>query len=569
MDLNEQLRNMSAKSPWAWSVSNVVLPMGTLWDFKERRWQIPLFEDHYPLIVSKKSAQVGETTIFICKALWFMDHYKANVIWTFPRQDDVTDFVQTRFTPIMNNSPYLMDAKGTARDDPQSQRIMRFRDGYIYFLEASVEPRGTPGDLLANDEVDRSNPDFLDAFVGRLGNSKWKYHYRFSTPTIPNYGIDAIFNNESDARYWMVKCPHCNHFQSMKWNANFMLDADEKPYYGCEKCRGVLPAENIINGEFVAMYPSRNVHGYHITGMMMPISKPPAFMYARYLTVKRKNFYNLFLGETYETGGITFDAKTIINSVYPEGEESYTHKKDSAGGTYMGVDQKGDLHVVIAQPIVSEDTKQPVMRLIHAEVIERRIGTDSWRRLAKLMEWYNVRFCVHDALPNEHNAQEFREAFKGRVGLKFDSVEKAKLFTFDESSGKILLSRTQSFDGFLDDIKSGLWRFWGSKAHIDNVLSTIIAHCGNLKRDEEERRNRSGGVDLVGVWRKTGPDDFAHAWAYCRLAYLVKPSTRLQVTLIGSVTDQEEDGYRTVYKDSIVWPGRKIPKRIKITPGLG
>ena len=84
--------------------------------------------------------------------------------------------------------------------------------------------------------------------------------------------------------------------KSLKWDVNFMWDADVTPYYGCENCRGVLEPDVIINGEFVPMSPGRDVHGYHITGMMLPISKPPAEMYKRSQSMGIKNFYNILLG---------------------------------------------------------------------------------------------------------------------------------------------------------------------------------------------------------------------------------------------------------------------------------
>jgi len=332
LELFENIQTKARYSPLIWSVANIVLPDG-LWDFTERKWQIAIMEDPHPRIVSKKPSQVGETTIFICKALWFMHYRRTRVIWTFPRQEDVSEFVTTRFRPILHNSPNIARHVGQSRDDPQSQRITKYKNSY------------TTADLLANDEVDRSDPDNLEAFLGRLENSKYKIHYRFSTPTIPNFGIDRIFNEESDQRYWMVRCPHCGHRQSLKWDVNLMFDKNDHPYYGCEKCRRDLTPEAIINGEYVAMYPSRLVHGYQVSGMMLPLSKPPVYMYQRFKTMKRKNFYNLLLGETYEASGLKFDPEVILSNVFVPTEEPYQHMYSAKGDTYMGVDQKGDLHV--------------------------------------------------------------------------------------------------------------------------------------------------------------------------------------------------------------------------------
>jgi hypothetical protein len=490
------------------------------------------------------------------------------VIWTFPRQDDVSEFVPTRFKPLLNQSPNLTIHVGRTQEDPKSQRITKFKDSYIYFQEASVEPRQTPADMLANDEIDRSNPDFLDAFVGRLEDSPFKFHYRFSTPTIPGFGIDAIFKNESDQRYWMVKCPRCNHRQNLEWDKNLMHDQAGEPYYGCEKCHRDLGVEAIINGEYVAMYPGKPVHGYHVSGMMLPISKPPAYMVDRYKHSKIKNFYNLLLGETYETSGLRYDPETILSNVFDSAEEPYPHQPSSGGGTYMGVDQKGDLHVVIMQPVFSNALSKEVFRIIHAEVIPYNPDKDSWIRLGELMRHYNIRFCVHDAMPNEHNSKAFQQAFWGKVAIKYDSGERTEVISYNDNDGRLLLARTQNFDGLLDDIKSGLWRFWGTRAPLDPILAELVTQLSNLKRDEEERKRRDGSIETTGVWRKTGPDDFAHAMAYARAAYLVRPSNRMQVQLIGKAAEVEERETSVEYKPSTIWPGLMIPIEKK-GPRLG
>ena len=559
-DLDTRLINAARYNPFLWTLNNVVLPDAT-WDFTERRWQLEILKDPWPRIASKKSAQVGETVTFICKMLWFLDYHTGRAIWTFPRQDDVTEFVPTRFHPLLSKSPNLSQHVGRDRDDPRSMRITKYRDSYIYFQEASVEPRQTPADLLANDEVDRSNPEYLDAFVGRLEQSNYKIHYRFSTPTIPNFGIDKIFNEETDQRYWMVKCPACNHRQSLKWDVNLMLDQDNRPYYGCEKCRRVLTPEAIINGEYVAMHPGRNVHGYHVSGMMLPLSKPPAYMYQRYQTMDSvKNFYNVLLGETYETSGLRYDAKLILDNVFDPDAEPYSQARSAPGGTYMGVDQKGSLHVVIGQQAHNNATGKDIIRLIHAEEIPHREGVDSWARLGKLMDAYNVRFCVCDGVPNQHPAWAFQEAYRGKVALAYHPGERSELYTYNEDTGELIFSRNANLDGLLDDIKQGLWRFWGTRSPLDPVLNEILVHCGNLKRDEEERKGRDGSVKSVGVWRHTGPDDFVHAWSYVRLAAMIRPANRMQVTLIGEAAEVEEQREKVEFVESKVWPGLLVPK---------
>lgn len=536
-------------SPFIWAVSNVVLPEGDgQWSFEERPWQVSIFEDNYPKIVVKKAAQCGMTTTLLCKALWFMARRHINVIWSFPRQDDVAMFVQARFRPMMDRSPNLSKLVASGKGAPESVRLTKFADGFIYFQEASVEPRETPADLVANDEVDRSDPDNIDAFSARLEASSYKYHYRFSTPTISGFGIDKIFNAETDQRYWMVKCTHCGEYQKLDWDKQFQIK-EGLAYYGCTKCGKELTAEAILNGEWVAMKPSKDVHGYHITGMMLPLSHPPQYMYKKYKnTDKLKNFYNLLLGETYETAMGSISREMIERHCFRD-PYPIQHSATVEQATYMGVDQARDLHVVIGQ---SDGTNH---RLIYAETIPMRTGEDSWERLEGLMADFRVRMCVVDATPNLHSATKFKDNYPNKVALKFDT-ENPELVKYNQDKGEAHVSRTQNFDGLRDDIKQDMWSLWGSKKPQHPVVNEIIVHCDNLKRDEEERKQRSGAVQVVGVWRKTGPDHYAHAWAYLRAAMKIRPAGRMTTALVG-VDAQGED---TEMVESKVWPGRQVPK---------
>ena len=62
-----------------------------------------------------------------------------------------------------------------------------------------------PMDALYLDEVDLCNPDHVGTAINRLDASNWKLVTYLSTPTLPNTGIDAAFQN-SDQSEWVVRC---------------------------------------------------------------------------------------------------------------------------------------------------------------------------------------------------------------------------------------------------------------------------------------------------------------------------------------------------------------------------
>lgn len=63
-------------------------------------------------------------------------------------------------------------------------------------------------DYLALDEYDRVGNQAEDSAIESMASSKFKMLRRFSTPTIPGYGVDRIFNR-SDMKYYIHNCTHC------------------------------------------------------------------------------------------------------------------------------------------------------------------------------------------------------------------------------------------------------------------------------------------------------------------------------------------------------------------------
>lgn len=513
-------------SPLIWSVRNIALPEGP-WDFTERRWQIDIFEDMWPEIVCEKAAQRGLTTIFLLKTLHFLDQNKATRgMYTLPRQADLYTFVPARLVPLIQGSPYLRNIVGKSKEDPQGVRLKRIGRSFIYFCEASVEPREVPVDILNHDEIDRSHQDYLDMFKARMDASRFAYCYRFSTPTIPGFGIDRAFE-ESDKRYWFIRCPHCNREQTLEWDKTLAFDKEHTPYYGCEKCRGVLSPECIIDGHWVPTAISA-VHGYHVSHLMHPISKPPAVLYHESCTMKPRNFANLRLGITHvaSVGGMPFELFDICFSLpykrelAPDGQSPY----------YMGIDQANDIHVLIGK------LEKKVIKVVQARVI-RFTNENSWDVVKRIIEKWKPVCCVIDALPNRHNVKALQLEFDRRqiyAAFYPTSLLSSETMRTEKKGNQYLihLHHTDSFDELRDSIRNGEMSLWGRRRDENPLVFDVISHCNNLKRDEEDRKTRIGVV-TVGVWRKTGPVHFASCLNYLRAAARLKKQVRLEVREIG------------------------------------
>jgi len=534
-DINDSLE----RDPLLWTLANVSLPRGAKWQFDgERRWQVNLFTDMSRQIVVRKSAQVGMTTTAICRVFHYLYYYPLYCMYTLPRRDDVTDFVDVYVDPLLSNSP-AMQARLRFPDSKRvdSRRIKRFVAGanpsgslessFLIFMEASVEPRMIPVDVMINDEIDRSDPDNIEIFAARQENSAWKINYKFSTPSIEGYGISPYFLN-STQNYWHVRCRHCNHWNRLSWHSNFREPSlSMGPHLACERCDSVLRPEDIIDGQWISVgkrgpeVPT----GYQVSNLLLPYSRPIERLYEQYLEAKRlKNFFNLTLGEEYTapTGSITRD--TIMNRCFQE-PFPMEMMRDGQSQYYIGVDQGNDLYVVVSKRYGNQ------LRTVRT----RRIPfdrADGFGEVAKMIDAYDA-IAVIEAEPNKHSARRVQRMFPhGRVWLsKYNRIANEVAINRD-TGGTVTISKTDAFDDLRDSIAMGRLQLWRDRGYVDPSILTLVDHLTNIKRDEDEIKMQHGAT-TIGVWKSVGPDHLAHAQLFAFVAWKFINAGHFEVSMMG------------------------------------
>lgn len=525
----EMLRKVSQRKVTIFAESNLRNESGRRLDYDTHYFQRQYLEDFSPELCVIKSSQVGITTSSNVKALYLshLDDEKIweekfgvkgrrgiSIIYTMPTERAVNDFSSTRFRSMVGSSPLLLDMmgiKGRRKVDAVTRR--QIGNSLILFRGTSKDSQAIsdPADLIINDEYDFSDQNVIDTLNSRLTHSDLQWRWVFSTPTIPNWGIDAEYKKSNQFRF-QIKCIFCNKWQEVKWPKSAMkktIRGKRIWYWGCIKCGKELDRNN---GEWVAKYPNREYHGYYIPPMITPWMQPKNIkaLQKRYKTEKK--FRNFALGEAFSTGADVVSRELMLQRIeYGEGFNPMTDQM-----VYMGVDQGDVFHYVIARG-----------RGNRREVIN--VGTrKSFDDIAKLMYDYNVKFCVLDALPNKLPAMQLAKSFYGRVFLafysEFDSeqdVQENKKFRY-----ALNLDRTNTLD-----MSASSWREGESVFVLDHLQygsippfiddpadsDAFVQQMGNMTRDEKE--NEKTGKSRA-VWIKTGPDHFRHADSYCHIAWL-------------------------------------------------
>lgn len=119
-------------------------------------------------------------------------------------------------------------------------------------------------------------------------------------------GIDARFQ-ESDQRYWMVKCSHCGYWQTLNFKDNIKIVEPDlinrmakevKPgatAYVCAKCGKNIDSDRWYNCEWVPKFRDVDSRGYRIS-QMNAVWIPADKIYSDYLQTSSQWFYNYTLG---------------------------------------------------------------------------------------------------------------------------------------------------------------------------------------------------------------------------------------------------------------------------------
>src|SRR5713101_4997494 len=280
-----------------WALRKIHLD-GRPFSFKGHEYLRAIYDDQSPYVVITKGAQVGGSTYAILRSL----HACAtglNVIYFFPTRTDVLDFSRSRVTPLLVENQFLADML----TDTDTAGLKKIGDAFFYMrgMQSQVGMKSVPGDLLIFDELDETEPIAKSLAMERLSHSDYKRVIEVSNPSLPDYGIDETYQ-KSDQRHWSLKCPSC-----AKWSAperefprklgeevRIILPREDGSFFlACSHCQAPL---NIDQGEWVADFPDRSIHGYRISQLFSSKVDPGEILKEYRTTRYADRFYNLKIG---------------------------------------------------------------------------------------------------------------------------------------------------------------------------------------------------------------------------------------------------------------------------------
>lgn len=489
MAKNEPKQEKQYYSILQWIVEEgIVNEKGEALDFYDHPFLLDILTDWNNKIVVKACAQVGKSVTFILKTLFAIKFLHFNVIYTFPTDDDVREFVSSKVNKILQANRHGFEGMDT--DSIERKEI---NDRFIFFkgTVSKTAAISNSADLLIHDEASRSDQPTLETYKSRTKASEYKGRWLFSNPTTEKDTLDQEWH-KSDQREWTISCPHCTEEQYMVWPDSINL---EKKCFQCRHCKKPIDDDVRRKGKWVAQNPSSETSGYHISHLIAP--RISAAEIIEDSEGDQEYFYNFVLGEPYNPGDLSVSKTTIL--------DNWTPKSLVTGKYFLGVDVGNIKHYVLG-------SERGVIK----------VGKfTKWEDLDDLMRMYKPTLVI-DANPDNTMARHYVETYQNASMSVFkEHKDNPKIIVWwgkgndeNDRKGIVYSDRNPVLDQLIDYILSAKMLF-GIESN--KILVEYLRHWETLRRIKEVTPR---GIERY-VWESTtGQDHFVFATLYYYLALL-------------------------------------------------
>lgn len=504
---------------------------GERFSFVDHEYQEHIINNPSRIINVQKAAQIGMSELMaryvlaLCKII-----PNFSVIVTMPYSGDAESFMKTRVNPVIAGSPELLRVLDPRLDNVEMKGIGTSLM-YMRGTSGTTQALSIPADMLAHDELDKSDPGVIGQYQSRIRHSKWKLVRKFSTPTLAKRGISAEMAVSKRYRN-LCKCNHCNfHFipdyyehvvipgykgdikditrdniRNIDWPKAVLL---------CPKC-GDEPSLAPENREWVYENPGDNYEaiGYFASPFDVPkMTTMPQLVLESTKYASQSEFQNQALGIVADNSNEQITEADLIDC-------KVGVSLASQNVHFMGCDMGLTCYIMIGRML--DDT----LLVVYREKVS--LGEFEARRLV-LQAQYSVITTVIDSQPYTDillRIQTYdKNVFGGVYHQSKDLATYAiKMVDRDDAKGRLpinqaMINRDLAFDEVMHLTKAVPKKLvWAAQSEEDE--KSFIAHLLDMKRVQVIDRNG----DVRYTWQKSsdGNDHYAHTLLYlytaCRLS---------------------------------------------------
>lgn len=354
-------------------------------------------------VVFMKGAQIGGSE---CGNNWIgyvIHHAPGPMMAVAPTVEMAKRNSKQRIDPLIEESPILAELIAPARSRDAGNTILakEFRGGVLVMTGANsaVGLRSMPVRYLFLDEVDgyprdvEGEGDAIALAEARTRTFSRRKIFIVSTPTIAGASAVEREYEASDQRRFFVPCPHCAHFQWLRFEQlRWTWGKPASVKYICEACEAEVSEHHktqmLAAGEWRACMPENagKTVGFHLSSLYSPIGWrswrdiAAAWEAAQGSVTALKAFKNTELGETWVEEGEAPDWERLL-----ERREDYRIGSVPMGGLLLtaGADVQKDR---IEVSIWAFGRGKTAWLVEHRILMGDTARDDVWRHLRKLVE---------------------------------------------------------------------------------------------------------------------------------------------------------------------------------------
>jgi len=510
---------------WAWAKYGNLQLVGGPFSTAGHEFQVEILQDDSKRQCFKKATQfAGGTEAYIIKILHGLrfKRYRNGFIYYFPAANEVSDFSASRFKPLLTDNYNLI---GKYVKETDRANLKQIGKAFLYFRGARLgdvvgktgkkslsKMKSNPADGVCYDEYDEMTETAVKAGLARLEASKVRDEFYLANPTIPDYGIDKLYN-KSNQKVWMIQCLSCGKETCLELEFPHCLQRqkDGSVIRICKHCKKeIFPR----NGYWVALYPAESqVMVGRTLSQLNSMYKDPKDILDMYEDPETDltTFYNLHMGMAY----VAAENRLTISDIFSCCGTEPMQVRNS-GPCAMGVDVGKVLHVVIGERTHSTSAK-----------IVKTVRVSSFNDVHDLARVFNVRSTVFDLNPETRAVRDYRAAERFSVfGCEYMEGQKG-VAAWDERNGVVTVNRTEIFDATHNLITTEGRCVLPRKD--DEIEQYALEMCNTAKVLREDDETGSKKYFYV----KLGPEHYRNATNYFFLALQkIKPRSRM----VGNVT---------------------------------
>lgn len=521
-------------------VSNLRDPRNPLlpWSFKDHEYQIGIVTCEASHIAVRKSSQVGVSELSGRLILGLMSLLQGtHWIYSLQTTSYARKFMTARLNPTIEHSKLLSRMR---HSDADSTELKRIGDSFLYLVGAqktgqaiSIPCRG-----VIRDEIDFCNQTALTSLLSRLTHNDpgEEILQDFSTPTLPDYGIDKEFKKGTRSVYmawhevcgqWVVVDPAFDlvlpGFDDSllvlsKADLEDPLIKPEGAWVKCRHCNREITRANLANPSFrswVPEFPDMRTHSFYVSPLDVPKYNTPEKI-LRGITGYRRtdDWINFGLGHAHLPTGTAVSPSALDRATRGRTTQlsGYSHY-----GAVGGMDVGKTCHFVVMHEAGGQyvvDWLERIRQTIHAD------GTDEVsQRALEIIDQASLLKVVVDGGPDVTVPGRIIEGCLHHVAWASYFARQIKgldNYTLDEVEQIITIARTAMIDDLVKDINAGRFVF-----PVDSPeTELLLAHLRKLRK---VRRVSETTGEEIAAWISSDSEDhyaFALLYAYTAMKLL-------------------------------------------------